>query len=310
MRSGERPRSWWPGPGRRPRLRALLLLLGAGVASAAGLAPTLDYPGAERLEVGGDPPGAQSRRLRILGTLESSDGGGLRAERQETVVGRHRWSLWEVPRGEDEIAVFRTAVAGLEDTGWIEDWTCTGRACGSSNDWANRVFEQKQLYGRDQYQHYWTGRRGDAVATLYVVRRGNRRIYARIGITDRTAPGPGTDAAGAAQPSGSRDGWRRERVPGISLDAGAGVDLTGPDRFRDFRLAHADETLLLLVGADDGPADDALRALSVSQRKAAQLRMWLDSQGLGDWRVVAVGPALPELNRDVVLVVLPADPEP
>ena len=39
-----------------------------------------------------------------------------------------------------------------------QQFSCDGRACGSSGDWANGVFGYRILYGPEQYQHHWVGR--------------------------------------------------------------------------------------------------------------------------------------------------------
>jgi hypothetical protein len=57
---------------------------------------------------------------------------------------------------------------------------CEGRGCGRSNDWANQIFGQAILYGPDINQYYsareWQGR----LVSLYVIERGNRRVYAHL----------------------------------------------------------------------------------------------------------------------------------
>lgn len=59
---------------------------------------------------------------------------------------------------------------------------CAGRACGSSNVWANQVFGEPRLYGRDEEQSYqvaaWRdGNNRVQIVSLYIVQRGNRKIY-------------------------------------------------------------------------------------------------------------------------------------
>lgn len=44
---------------------------------------------------------------------------------------------------------------------------CDGRDCGRSVQWANRVFDQRLLYGQDNDQRYWVG---ESTA-------GDRKIY-------------------------------------------------------------------------------------------------------------------------------------
>lgn len=70
----------------------------------------------------------------------------------------------------------------LEQIGADVLFRCEARGCGRSNDWANRVFEQAILYGPDRHQRYaaleWQGR----LIGLYVIERGNRRVYAHLQI--------------------------------------------------------------------------------------------------------------------------------
>ncbi|TVZ39523.1 outer membrane protein OmpA-like peptidoglycan-associated protein [Alteromonadaceae bacterium 2753L.S.0a.02] len=61
---------------------------------------------------------------------------------------------------------------------------CDGLDCGSSNVWANEVFEVKQLYGLDQYQAYrvWdlNTKQGTSFLVAYIAQRGNGRLYAQV----------------------------------------------------------------------------------------------------------------------------------
>ena len=99
---------------------------------------------------------------------------------------RKRWSGFErtlrVGRNlsVDEVAdYYRSRIREKEATVLFE---CEGRACGNSNVWANRVFEESRLYGRDDAQKYWvtawpeSGNRVQ-VNTLYLIERGNREIF-------------------------------------------------------------------------------------------------------------------------------------
>lgn len=56
-------------------------------------------------------------------------------------------------------------------------FTCDGLDCGSSNAWANEVLNVKQLYGLDSEQLYAVAQTSDAYIVLYLVKRGNGRIY-------------------------------------------------------------------------------------------------------------------------------------
>ncbi len=59
---------------------------------------------------------------------------------------------------------------------------CTGRDCGRSNVWANQIFNEATLYGRDADQDYVAAAYRDVddaihVVLVYTVTRGNQREY-------------------------------------------------------------------------------------------------------------------------------------
>lgn len=61
-------------------------------------------------------------------------------------------------------------------------FACNGRDCGRSNVWANRIFHQATLYGRDDDQSYAAYSYRDDAGTLqlvliYAITRGNQRDY-------------------------------------------------------------------------------------------------------------------------------------
>lgn len=64
-----------------------------------------------------------------------------------------------------------------------ELFSCRGRDCGRSNDWANYIFKQAILYGPDTTQFYFAGEYGEDpmhLVGLYVIQRGSRRMYAHL----------------------------------------------------------------------------------------------------------------------------------
>ena len=79
----------------------------------------------------------------------------------------------------DEVAAhYRAQIREKEATVLF---SCEGRDCGESNVWANRVFGEASLYGRDEEQRYivsaWPDVRNRIqVNTLYLVQRGNREV--------------------------------------------------------------------------------------------------------------------------------------
>lgn len=67
-------------------------------------------------------------------------------------------------------------------------YQCAGRDCGRSNEWANAIFSQSILYGPDADQRYFAAQFGDELVAVYLVRRGNRRLYAHHVIYRPQAP--------------------------------------------------------------------------------------------------------------------------
>lgn len=70
----------------------------------------------------------------------------------------------------------------LEKLGAQFLFECTGRDCGRSNVWANQIFNQSTLYGRDENQDYLVAGVLDEagsgwLALVYTVTRGNQREY-------------------------------------------------------------------------------------------------------------------------------------
>ncbi len=63
-------------------------------------------------------------------------------------------------------------------------FSCEGRDCGRSNGWANLVFRQAVLYGPDGNQFYIAADRDGQLVSVYVIERGNRRIYAHVEVLD------------------------------------------------------------------------------------------------------------------------------
>ena len=57
---------------------------------------------------------------------------------------------------------------------------CRGRDCGRSNQWANQVFGLPILYGPDAQQYYVAGEADGDLVSVYLIQRGNRRIYAHL----------------------------------------------------------------------------------------------------------------------------------
>jgi hypothetical protein len=63
-------------------------------------------------------------------------------------------------------------------------YQCAGRECGRSNEWANVVFGKSILYGPDANQQYLAWESQERLVAVYVIERGNKKIYAHVEVLD------------------------------------------------------------------------------------------------------------------------------
>jgi len=102
------------------------------------------------------------------------------AEKSIRLQGRLYRETHELASGFDEKDVYDFYKNQVPNTAKLV-FECFRRDCAESNNWANDHFKIKQLYGLDEYQFYSVHQLGDdQYITLYVVRRGNRRVYTQI----------------------------------------------------------------------------------------------------------------------------------
>lgn len=173
------------------RLLALTLVLvtapirlHADVAGSSDYASFQRFPGATIVDYRQEPSTVYNlplgRMQRAAGTVAPS-----RAERFQ---GHLRRITYEIPDGFPATEVFGFYREQLLSEGQQALFTCQGRGCGSSNFWANDVFDNRILYGPETNQYYlastYQGVSDESpvagYAALYVVTRANRRMYAHI----------------------------------------------------------------------------------------------------------------------------------
>ena len=123
--------------------------------------------------------------ILALGPYEKS-GNIWQPEKKQRVSGNVLKQTHEIPRNFNEQDVFEFYSAQWDASAQVL-YECEGFNCGSSNNWANDHFAIKQLYGLDRHQYYQVLELASgSYATVYVVRRGNRRIFAQIEIIHPT----------------------------------------------------------------------------------------------------------------------------
>ena len=138
----------------------------------------------------------------VLGSLQRNRGEVV-SENSERLRGDVSKIVYEVSQeftGEDVYQYYREQ---MEARNYTELFNCNGRACGSSNFWANDIFSNRSLYGPERNQYYIamrtnTGLETESYIALYIITRGNRKIYANLEIIE---------------PGGSR-----EPIPAVSLE--------------------------------------------------------------------------------------------
>jgi len=78
-------------------------------------------------------------------------------EAQQRVSGVKKSSLLQLGPGVTSQDAFSYYASYINDFGKVA-YQCEKRACGSSNYWANNIFKEHRLYGRDSGQFYLAGR--------------------------------------------------------------------------------------------------------------------------------------------------------
>jgi len=117
----------------------------------------------------------------ILGAIQRISG-AMKPEAEVRLSGKISHWLWQIPEGHTSEEAFNVLQDQLA-TQTTTLFECEGRSCGLSNDFANQVFEQSILYGRDSEQFYWVGLSDDkqpAVWIVYSSARSAKRVYAYL----------------------------------------------------------------------------------------------------------------------------------
>lgn len=158
-------------------LGLVLAGLGAGHGAAQTSAPLylteLDsYP---HLESVARMQGKQVQDFRVpLGAIEKIR--GVWAPRDaERVSGLRESYTWRVIDGFTSEELVAELDARLIEDRAQRDFSCDARACGSSVQWANRVFRQRLLYGTEVSQRYRAYTLGSQDATYRLLIYGSAR---------------------------------------------------------------------------------------------------------------------------------------
>lgn len=115
-------------------------------------------------------------REYVLGRVDKTRR-DVRVEHEVRASATRQWATYEMPSGTQTEEVIDHY---LNLIGTTPLFSCRGRDCGRSNLWANEIFKRATLYGPDSNQFYFAGEHEDHLMALYVIERGNKRIYAHL----------------------------------------------------------------------------------------------------------------------------------
>lgn len=263
--------------------------------------PVLDrFPDAEIVE-------AQFREninhTLVLGSLQRSREQVI-PEASERIRGNVTQLLYEIPQDYSGADVYEFYRQQMEEKSYTELFNCVGRACGSSNYWANDIFRNRILYGPERNQYYMAmrtnfGIENEPAMSIYIITRTNRRIYAYVEIIET---GGGLPPINAIEPDDVLSILQQDGsavLPGIEFTAAD--ELTGDsDLSYLIEILNSDDSLrIYLVGHLQG-SQPLAQLMQRSLQRAINLRQELVNRGVDGDRIVAqgVGPLAPACAID------------
>ena len=177
---------------------------------------------------------------------------------------------------------------------------CSGRGCGRSNVWANQIFKQSNLYGRDSNQDYLIAGSVDengkpSLTLIYTVTRANQREY--VWIEQLESP-PGTNIPGL--------GVASSRVKGPILVPWEGsithsFDWNATDRRLVNEWAANEGSRIVLIGYSELKQDQSLEdAMERAEDAVDSLSRVLSKSGVSEaqQRRIIAGPSIVIPNPD------------
>lgn len=169
----------------------LSLLLLSGAMSARALTP---FPGAAVDE----EQSMQVMRYRLILSELTNRQGTISGDDERLLSGQLKRTVWQLPSGVGLTEVMDSVREALQGQRIL--YQCRAIDCGSSNFWANTVFENPRLVSRDKEQASVVSlvRDGEVnqVTVVYISLRGGRQP--RVLVDELTTRDAVTDSAAAA----------------------------------------------------------------------------------------------------------------
>lgn len=226
------------------------------------------------------------REYRFIQSPVTAIGNQLSAQREWELNGSLARLTYEIPRTHTVQEVMDHYLAQIQAQSGELMFRCAGRDCGRSNDWANQVFRRSNLYGQDRDQRYLAAllpqADGGALAlAVYMIRRGNQRIYAHLEWIPVSAAQMAEREQAASTVLIAANLLGRQRQLETHLENWLPAIVTSPEAFRIYLVSYYREPQL---GVEQN--------LAKGQQQAETLKAWLATKGLsaGTIQVVNVGP--------------------
>lgn len=186
-------------------------------------------------------------------------------------------------------------------------FTCQARDCGRSTSWANSVFGVKELVAPDSSQFYLAARDDRTLMAVYVVQRGNRRIYAHVDFGTADEPPAAvahTGLVGQLRQQGFAVVADVVPAPDGGLD---GADLAAVDAVAAQLSGTEGSTVYVVCHLDAGGTEASMaRSATCAETVVGRLRTaGITAFGFGG------GPLLPRAGfpANRVELVMPRDPQ-
>lgn len=299
-------------------VKALLNYLIAGLLVLAGVAPVVQ---ADEDDLSGFPdafpqssleeevPVVSSGHLVLFSPVREVNN-AIRSDRMARIPVKGVGRLYQINRDASRGEAREHYQTLLQARGAQVLFECSGRSCGRSNVWANQIFDQSTLYGRDADQDYLvaavTGESGKTWLTLvYTVTRGTQREYVWIEHLEagEGAAIPGLDSANA-----------RVRGP-IIIPWQGGIthrfEWSATDRRMLNNWVEEEGAQVVLTGFASLGEDEPLEAaMERAQNAMESLSQVLEKSGVSKSRqtLITVGPSVislsPERQGDRVEIVV------
>ncbi|MCL7944520.1 DUF4892 domain-containing protein [Marinobacter sp. ATCH36] len=208
--------------------------------------------------------------------------------------------LYEVQGGANREEARDHYLRELQTRGAQVLFECTGRNCGRSNVWANQIFGQSSLYGRDNNQDYLVAGSVDEngkpwLTLVYTVTRANQRQY--VWVEHLVAP-QGTEVPGLGNESARIKGpiivpWQG----GITFR----FEWSGADRRVINDWAGDESARVILTAYSELKEDESFEeSVARAEEAAKSLAQVLAKSGISESQqtIITVGPAVVIPNPD------------